>query len=120
MNPVILARWHDRLENWAAWCVSGSGRHSPGVSGIYRGENRFRAEYVGPRPLIGDASDVDRLVHKLSCEHQDALKAAFIWTGSWLDRARSLGCHADTLRNRMHAAIGRLDDLEQARRQVAR
>ena len=73
-----------------------------------------------PLPLIGEASDVDRLVCRLDANHQRALVATFIWTGTVAERAESLGVHPDTLRARTRAAIFRLDDLEQARREHAR
>ena len=116
MSSPILVRWESRLENWAAWTISGSSQFSAGVSGIYKGLDRYRAEYVGPRPLIGDATDVDALIHRLSDEHRRALVARYVWTGTTQDRARSLGCHVDTLRDRTRAALFRLDDLEQARK----
>jgi hypothetical protein len=113
---AVENKWHAKLENWALWLVAGGPKGSPGVSSIYRGPDRFRADYVGPRALVGDASDVDSLVVRLKQDHQNALRAWFVWTGSTQDRAASLGCHVDTLRDRVRAACFRLDDLHQAQR----
>jgi hypothetical protein len=113
---AILERWHARLENWALFLTSGTAHASAGVSSIYKG-GRITFETLRPAPLIGDASDVDPLVHRLEDAHRRALVAEFVWTGAAIDRAAALGCHVDTLRNRVQAACFRLDDLEQTRRQ---
>jgi hypothetical protein len=112
-------RWHAALQNWAVWIVSGGGHSrssSCGVSTIYKGDDRFRADYVGPVVLIGAAHDVDVLVVQLPEVHRRALVAEFVWTGSATARALALGIHVDTLRNRVRQACYRLDDLHEARK----
>jgi hypothetical protein len=112
---AIVDRWHARLENWAWWIVSGA---SASISSAYRGP-RICDDDAPPRappPLIGEAHDVDRLVHKLSPEQQRALRAWFIWTGGVADRERTLGVHPDTLRDRVRKACYSLDDLWHQRR----
>jgi hypothetical protein len=69
-----------------------------------------------PVPLIGEASDTDRLIGRLTAAQQDAIRASFIWSGTVADRARALGVCADTMRDRVRAACFRLDDLYQAKR----
>jgi hypothetical protein len=115
LSLAVLERWERRLQNWSLWCVRGSSTSSH-ISGIYRGDDRFRGDYVGPQPLAGDALDVDGLVARLDEKHGDALRAAYIWTGTVAMCAADLRIHPNTLRARVIAAKFRLEDLDQARR----
>jgi hypothetical protein len=73
-----------------------------------------------PPPLVGEALDTDQLVLTLSRESPEkyaAIRTFYIWSGTLQMRAEQLGCHVDTLTNRVRAAARyRLDDLDQARR----
>jgi hypothetical protein len=113
MSSPVIAYWTLKLEAWALYCTRGTHRHSEGVSSIYKGA-RYVTETLRPMPPIGEATDVDRLVHRLDAKHRMALVAEFIWTGSAIERAKALGCCVDTLRHRVRAAIFKLDELHQA------
>jgi hypothetical protein len=108
----VLDRWERRLQNWALWCVSGSHRpRSAGVSSAYSSTHWRDDQLSPPPPLVGEALDTDRLVHRLPHHLLGACVASYIWTGTLADRARSLGCHVNTMRNRTTQAMYRLDDL---------
>jgi hypothetical protein len=115
-------KWDERLENWAAW-VLGSDQQGGAarISSIYApAKIRSGFESRPPPPLVGMANDTDDLVAQLCREHFMAVRAWYVWTGSVEIRAADLGCHPNTLRDRVRAAKDRLDvlDQERQRRQV--
>src|SRR5580765_3259102 len=121
---AILERWSTRLVNWALWEVGGSGR-SIGVTNFDR--LWWESPPRPPIPLIGDAHDVDRLLHRLhDCDpagrlQYEAVRIRFLWTGSEELKAQQAGIPDRTLRDRVFIAIHRLDDLEQsALREITR
>jgi len=111
-----MDRWTAKLDGWALWAVRGA-RYS--ISGAYTGR---ASDYYGPPrlppPLVGEALDVDDLVQRLSADQRKAIEARFLWTvpETLRDRARVLGVSADALRNRLHSACYRLEDLYCERR----
>lgn len=117
MSQFVQDKWNRKLENWALWTVSGSSRGR--ASFLDFGSSRHWADVLKPQPLIGEALDVDRLLHRLCLEHADryaAVRAWYVWTGSLASRAQTLGIHPDTLRDRVRAARYRLEELEIIRR----
>jgi hypothetical protein len=121
---AILDRWTNRLVNWALWEVSGSSR-SVGIAN-YDG----RWWDAPPRQtiaLVGDAYDVDRLLHRLyrldltGKLQYEAVRIHYLWTGSEDMKAHQSGIPERTLRDRVFIAKYRLDDLEQrAKREITR
>ena len=118
---AILERWEYRLGNWALWAVSGSA-HSVGV----RSYDRLWWESP-PRqaqPLIGDASDVDHLLHRLNLQDRagalqyEAVRIRYLWTGSDELKSAQSQIPARTVRDRVFLAKYRLDELEQITRCV--
>ena len=71
-------------------------------------------------PLVGEAFDTDDLVLKLERKQRQAIDARYIWTypETQEQRARELGIHVNTFRERVRQAMYRLDDLDCARRRA--
>lgn len=105
-NPV-LARWHERLTNWALWQA---GVDSRGMGSAYDGDWGEGAPR-DPPPLIGEAFDTDQLVKRLSLTHFQSVRAVYVWTGTMEERAAYIGIHPDTLTDRCTAAKFALDDM---------
>jgi hypothetical protein len=104
------------LQNWALWAVSGA---RTSISSAYDGVWNDVAPRPPP-PLIGEATDTDTLIAKLSTVHRDALTAHYVWTGPAELKAQQLGCCVTSMANRVRAAKFRLDDLYQASKGAAR
>lgn len=107
LSAARSAWWDTRLENWALWQM---GADSCGNGMAYDGEWGECAPRP-PLPLVGQALDTARLVKRLADHQQTALQAWYVWVGTLEDRARILGLHRDTLRNRVNAAKCGLDAL---------
>lgn len=115
LTQAVSERWDRILENWALWRRGGTHAAST-ISSIYhRGEScdrwrRWDERGTPPPPAInGEAIDADAMVLRLSDPLRRAVDAWYCWTGTLAERAQYLGCHADTLRNRVSAAKGELE-----------
>jgi hypothetical protein len=114
--PDLLERWDRRLTNWALWEVSGSSHWA-------RSSGYDRAWYDSPPrqtiALVGDAYDVDHLLHRLHAVDELgrlqflAVRIRYVWTGTEDMKARQADIPARTLRDRVHTAKHRLNELEQ-------
>jgi hypothetical protein len=114
VSPV-LDYWHERLVNWALWEVSGKGL---GTSSLLR--NWWEVPPRTPPPLVGEALDTDRLVHRLEPPLFMAVRAHYVWTGFEHEKAAALRISYKTLLDRVRSAQFKLDDLHHAERNRSR
>lgn len=114
MSDRILEHWHIKLMNWTYYQLGGN---AGGISSAYDGDWGMCAPRL-PVPLVGEALDTDDLVQKLSDEHRQAIIAVYLWTvpEKQEDKAKVLGLHPNSLRERIKQASYRLDELDHARR----
>lgn len=110
-DDPVWKRWDGKLRNWALWIT---GSESKGVGSAYDGEHGECAPRQ-PLPLVGEALDTDDLVQRLSIEHNEAVQAVYVWTGTMLERAGYIGIQPRTLNDRCDAAMLRLDVFDRAR-----
>ncbi len=113
MTP--LAEWDRILANWALWLLSGRGG-SGYASPVYAMGVRGRRNKCWMPLLLAEAVDIDTMIRQLPREQQNAVVAWYVWSGSAAVRARQLGCHETTLRNRVSCAKQRLAALKYAPR----
>jgi hypothetical protein len=121
ITPVIEDKWHHRLANWALW--------KAGVDTVTRAiEEKYRKVRQGswridtsepprlPQPLVGEAMDTDRLVRRLSDEHQEAITVVYVWTYPETLEARAASLtppvHRNTLTNRLNAGKQELERMD--------
>lgn len=94
-----------RLRNWARWYLSSE--MAPGayaLSAIYRGmPTSPRGEPIIPT-LAGEAADTEATINRLHARHRLALHVWYISGWSVVRMAAKLGCHRNTVRNRVDAA----------------
>lgn len=116
----MIEKWDARLENWALWKTGA--QTASASSGAYRSGPAlewWKCPPRKPQALVGDALDVDRLIQRLTAEHQEAIRVVYLWTypESLEDRARAMDppVHRNTLTNRVNAAKVALEGLEQNR-----
>lgn len=121
LTAAVAQRWDTLLANWALWRRGGT-RAASVISSIYRrGESvdRWRRwDERGtqlPPAINGEAFDTDALVLRLADDQRRAVDAWYCWTGTVAERAEYLGCHADTLRNRVAAAKVELERMRLTR-----
>lgn len=119
MSEWRSAWWDGRLDNWALWTM---GADSCGLGSATDGT--WGGDCVRPpQPLVGEALDTNALIIELPSEQHTAVRAWYVWVGTFEDRARILGIHRNTLRNRVDAAKAGLDAMwwakNDARRRVA-
>lgn len=136
LTPAIERKWNPRLENWALWYVDPD-KPSPSPSQVAESpayerlanqdtsaprEGARTYENASAEPFAGlsEALATDDLVCLLPKEWHDAIKAWYCWTGTLEMRAKALGCHADTLRNRRNAALEELERLDTPRTKPGR
>jgi hypothetical protein len=115
-------RWNARLENWALY-RSGVDTVSRAIDDRYhrirKGDWKIDTSEPPPkpRPLVGDAIDVDRLVKRLDHDHYEAIVLRYCRTfpETLEDRATEAGIHVNTLRYRIDMAIEALDRMQAER-----
>ena len=94
-----------RLLNWARWYLSSA--MAPGayaLSAIYRGmPTSPRGESIIPT-LAGEAADTDGAINHLPERHRLALHVWYLSGWSVVRMATKLGCHRNTVRNRIDVA----------------
>lgn len=111
----ILTYWDARLENWALWKCGSGLLPALAMDGTWDdGAPR------PPIPLVGEATDTDNLVSRLSADHRGAVTIMYVWSDPICERVRRCGIHKDTLADRVRAAKFRLDDMDQARKIATR
>lgn len=118
-DEFVSAKWERKLENWAVYLASGKNAGRAKISSLYRlaghGTRGSSADEVIPM-MLGEAIDTDKLVRKLEAPLRKALESWYVLTGTQGQKAQALGCHVNTLRNRVEAAKQQLETFERARR----
>lgn len=90
---------HDRLLNWARWCVGGggSGMH-PMFHGFQANEHWVPKETVVPVDSL-DASRMETAVMRMPQAHSAALRWSYVYGTSPRKMAQALGCTLESLQN---------------------
>lgn len=117
-DEFVSAKWERKLENWAVYLASGKNAGRVKISSLYRLAGHGTRGHDGDviPVLIGEAIDTHRLVCKLDLKLQKALVKWYADTGTQGQKAAELGCHVNTLRNRVEAAKQQLQTFERSRR----
>lgn len=101
-----------RLQNWARYIArlnSGGGNYASVDFGVSRVDG---GGYDAPTVIPisdGEAQETDRAVERLELGQRDAVRAAYLGTGSVKERARKLGLSLATLYARVELAHKVLD-----------